>query len=117
MPLYNYISASFLVFFKSELSQLTADESEVFKNLNDEYFHYAFHASNLDYKDLNTHEFDFKFYEELLKQAEKVFEKKFTSYLEYYDYLRDKCEEGTNRFDILFGKKLRLNSDFKRIDL
>lgn len=105
--LYNYISAGFLVFFKSQYNNLNDAGLKVFNDLNTKYFHYAFHASNLDYKDEVTNEFDIRVFDMYFKIAEKEFGKSFSSLEEYYDYLVVKCNEGVMEFDNLFGEKLR----------
>lgn len=105
--LYNYISAGFLVFFKTQYNKLSDTELKSFNDLNTKYFHFAFHASNLDYKDSHTNEFDLREFEMYFKIAEKEFNKTFSSLEEYYDYLVAKCSEGTAEFDNLFGEKLR----------
>jgi Restriction endonuclease len=107
IDLYNYISAGFLVFFKSHYNNLSDTDLKLFNDLNIKYFHFAFHASNLDYKNLNTNEFDMSVFEMLFKSAEKEFNKSFSSLDEYYNYLVVKCNEGTAEFDNLFGEKLR----------
>ena len=106
-PLYNYVSAGFLVFFKEELSNLNKQELKTFNSLNSEYFHPAFHGSNLDYKDIATQRFDLNFFNELIKQAEKIFSRQFDSYNDYFEYLVHKCAEGTKKFDQLFKQPLR----------
>lgn len=105
--LYNYVSAGFLVFFKHELYNLDEQELIIFHNLNSEYFHPAFHGSNLDYKDIATQRFDLNFFNELVKQAEKIFSQQFDSYNDYFEYLVYKCAEGTTKFDLLFKQQLR----------
>ena len=106
-PIYNYISAGFLSFFKEQYKKLTEAELEVFNQLNFEYFNYTFYASNLDYKNFDTNEFDINVFEMSFKQAERDFKRKFSSYEEYYDFLVEKCKEGTQEFDNLFKEKLR----------
>lgn len=110
--LYNYISAAFLVFFKSQYKNLSDAELKIFNELNLKYFNYAFNASNLNYKDLNTNEFDTKIFEMHFKLAEKEFDRSFLSYEEYYNYLAQKCSEGTFEFDNLFKTKLRLDDNY-----
>ncbi|MBF01073.1 restriction endonuclease [Flavobacterium coralii] len=105
--LYNYVSAGFLVFFKDELSNLNEQELMTFNNLNSEYFHPAFHSSNLDYKDVATHKFDLNFFNEHVTQVEKIFSQQFDSYIDYFEYLVNKCAEGTRKFDLLFKQQLR----------
>ncbi len=105
--LYNYISAGFLVFFKSQYNKLNEADIKAFNDLNTKYFHFAFHASNLDYKDEVTNEFDIRVFDMYFKIAEKEFGKSFSSLEEYYDYLVMKCNEGVVEFDSLFGEELR----------
>jgi len=105
--LYNYISAGFLVFFKKQYSKLTGTDLKTFNDLNTKYFHFAFHASNLDYGDEVTNEFDMRKFEMYFKIAEKEFDKTFSSLEDYYNYLVIKCSEGVTEFDNLFGEKLR----------
>lgn len=106
-PLYDYVSAGFLVFFKKEYNGLTVQERAVFDDLNRKYFDYAFNSSNLDYKDLDTNEFDTGLFEMLIREMERKRTAVFTSYQQYYDFLLEKCEEGVQEFDNLFGEKLR----------
>lgn len=109
--LYNYISAGFLVFFKAQYKRLSATELKTFNDLNTKYFHFAFHAANLDYKDVNTNEFDINTYDMYFNMAAKEFKRTFLSYEEYYNYLGEKCKEGVVEFDNLFKEKLRRESD------
>lgn len=106
-PLYDYVSAGFLVFFKKEYNGMTIQERAVFDHLNRKYFDYAFNSSNLDYKDLSTNEFDIGLLEMLIREMENERKATFTSYEEYYDFLIKKCDEGVQEFDTLFGEKLR----------
>ncbi|MBK6700163.1 MAG: restriction endonuclease [Saprospiraceae bacterium] len=105
--LYNYVSAGFLVFFKNHYNKLNETDLKAFNELNTKYFHYAFHASNLDYKDDVTNEFDIRVFDMYLKIAEKEFGKSFSSLEEYYNYLITKCNEGVVEFDNLFREKIR----------
>lgn len=105
--LYDYVNVGFLVFFKQELSNLNDKELAEYHSLSNEYFHYAFHGSNLEYKNLNTNEFDIDFFNALFDQAEKVFGVKFKSYCEYYEFIVEKSMEGIEKLDKLFKQKLR----------
>jgi hypothetical protein len=105
--LYDYISAAFPVFFRKEYNKLSEAELKTFESLNWKYFHIAFNSSNLDYKDFNTNEFDLRVFEMFFRQAEKDFNRSFSSYEEYYNFLVEKSKEGIGEFDSLFKKKLR----------
>lgn len=83
----------------------------IFDELNSKYFHFAFHASNLDYRDQTTNEFDLRIFEMYFKIAERDLNKTFSSYEEYYNYLAEKCQEGVIEFDNLFKEELRREDD------
>ena len=108
-PLYDYISAGFLVFFKEQYQKLSPEELKMFDYLNTKYFHFAFHGSNLNYKDFNTNEFDNRLFDTLYKSAEKEFGQSFSSLEDYYRFIVEKSKEGIQEFDNLFKEKLRKN--------
>jgi hypothetical protein len=105
--LLTYIGAGFPVFFKSEYQNLTKEELEKFEMLNRKYFNTAFYSMDHDYKDLNTKEFDVKYFEMNILKAEKEYERKFNSYEDFYTFLIENGKQGIKEFDAVFKQELR----------
>jgi len=106
-PLYDYVSVGFTVFFKEEYNQLSADEKSQYERLTNKYFHISFHASNLNFRNPETNEFDPIFFESLFRAAEKDLKNKFESYEAYYTFLVEQAKDGVEEFDQLFKQQLR----------
>lgn len=105
--LLTYVGAGFPIFFKKEYQKLTTKEIEKFEILNRKYFNTAFYSMVHDYKNLDTKEFDIKYFDLHILTAEKEYGRKFASYDDFYLFLIDNAKQGIKEFDELFKAELR----------
>lgn len=105
--LQTYIGAGFPVLFKTEYNNLSNQKLIDFNKLWNYYFHTAFYSMNHEYKDLEGNEFDISYFEHHIKEAEKLYERTFVSYEDFFNFLILDAKEGIEKFDKLFGKKIR----------
>jgi len=114
-PLYNYVSVVIQTFFKEQYNRLSENQIQIFKNLSQKYFSIAFNSSNLDYKNLESNEFDIQYFEIYLKEIEIQYGQTFNAYEEYFNFLLKKAKEGIDEFDSLFEEKLRLSNTYEKV--
>lgn len=107
--LLTFISAGFPVFFKDEYNNLSEVKRKEFEILNTKYFQTAFFSMEHDYRDLKTKDFDIKYFEMLIRDAQKIFGINFTSYEDFFDYLIIDARNGVQEFDQIFQKELRMS--------
>lgn len=106
-PLFDYTSVGFRVFFKNEYNELNTQEKEEFELLIKKYFNVVYYSKHLNYSSAEAGEFNLELFESLVENAKVDFQTDFSSYEEFYDYLKSKISEGLIEFDDFFNKQLR----------
>jgi hypothetical protein len=105
--LQTYIGAGFPVFFNDEYRNLSPEQLEQFELLYWKYFNTSFYSMNHDYADLITKQFDVELFEQSIVEAQKDYDLKIDSYQCFFDLITKEAHNGVQKFDSLFGRKLR----------